>query len=183
LSVNQEKIAQDVSRVLEKIYDYYVSSNDSLTEKAARFLSFSVILNSLLAGFSSVIFVLVKLSLATIVLNYLLYSAIALLVTAILLFLVSDIIASISLVPREIPMPLPENLDEMKVMHASLASPTEWYTKYAAELIETIKENKNLNAKLKRNVKFLTALITAASISLMGFIILILILASSGLPS
>lgn len=175
----EEKILRDMNRVLEKILKYYYDCINSLTDKAGRFLSFSMIINSFLAGYVGAIFLLFQLrvTVMNLVLNYILYCAIACLIGAILCLLITGIIGARSLSPKNVAMPISEDIEEMKTLHISFRKPTEWYVKHKEKLVDAIKDNANLSELLARNVRIIGILITLATAFSIGFIILTLIFA------
>lgn len=175
---NLGEIHRDMNRVLEKIFEYTTTSIDSLEEKASHFLSFSLILDSLLAGYVGAVFLLVQLRISMMdpVLNLFLYSAIFCLIFAIFCLLITDIIATRSLSPKQVLMPI-EDIDEMKTLHTLFAEPAEWYIHYRERLVNAININKSLGDILQRNVRIMGILMILAAVFFIGFIIFTLVFA------
>jgi tetrahydromethanopterin S-methyltransferase subunit F len=177
MSETHEKIAQDINRALERTLDSCYASIDALTEKSSRFLQFSVILNSLLATYSGTIFFLAGLNVAVLTLSYFVYLTMGCLIGAVVCLLIVTVIASISLSPKKVGEPAPDEIDGMRRIYITFNAPIIWYIRYTDSLVDAIKYNRQLIAHLRRNVMLSSILTVLASVLLIGFIILTLILA------
>lgn len=185
MSRESKEILQSLNDSLQKVLEYQYASVDSLTDKAANFLSFSMIINSLLAGYAGTIFLLVELGFITVNwgLTLVLHIAVFSLVAAIVCLLIVSILATQSLGPKIIAMPVARNLDEIPVLHRTFEGIAEWYLERQKNIIDAIKENECLCEKLARNLKKMSIVTIVAAIFLIAFIVLTLFFALGNIIS
>jgi hypothetical protein len=155
------------------VLEYYYSSIDSLSNKAGHFLSFSMILDSLLGGYLGVLFLLLqeRLIVANLVLNLLVYFAIFCLIAAIVCLLITGIIGVKCLNPKVVSIPIYANIDNMLTTERVFDSTEEWHLDHRQKLVDAIKENVRVTEKLQRNVRYMGILVTLSSIFFIGFIL------------
>lgn len=180
-----EQILRETNRVLEKVLEHYYTSIDSLSNKAGHFLSFSMILDSLLAGYLGALFLLVRLQLVAlnIVFDYAVYVAIAFLISAIVCLLIIDIIGARSLSPKTVTIPIFGDIDQMMTTEVSYGTLTEWYVEHRQRLVDAIRENENVIKDLQKKVSLMGFITTLAAFLFICFIIATLALALGNVSS
>lgn len=184
--MHSEEVIVEINKALDKVLEYYYSSIDSLSQKAGHFLSFSMILDSLLGGYLGVLFLLLQERLVVInfIFSVILYFAIACLISAIVCLLVTGVIGVRCLSPKEVSLPVFGNVDEMLTTEISFESSEDWHKDHRQKLVSAIKENEKVMKKLQRNVRLMGILVALSSIFFICFIFSTLVFAvNNNLPA
>lgn len=156
---------------------YIHVSINSLTEKASRFLSFSLIIKSIVAGYIGAIFYLTNFQVENNnpTAEILSTSAAMCLFLALILLLVVIFIAARSLRTKLMIIPMHENLDE--ATSRCYMDKKEFFIEYQHMLIESIRLNDSVCKNLARNVNLMSLITLIAAFFFMLFTVLILLLA------